>query len=256
MADRRRGSLVSVGGSLGLVGAGLVLWWIGSTREWWDPANIPPPTDVARETADVVRHDPVFWSAFRATVLSVAATYAISILAGFAVAFVFWRLPLVGRILEPVTVALYSVPFIVFYPVTLVLFGVTPGSIVALASVLSMVPMLLNSWIGLRAVPAVIYKLGESYHLSLWTFTRKLAVPHAVPQLFAGLRLSLVFAIISVTAMEFLMYPRGLGFEARYAYQSFDQLRMLAYIAVIFVVAIIATVGVRTAELALAKGRV
>ena len=51
-------------------------------------------------------------------------------------------------------------PFIVFYPVLLIVLGLGPWPIVAIAALMGAVPMALNSWIAFSRIPEIYFKVS------------------------------------------------------------------------------------------------
>jgi NitT/TauT family transport system permease protein len=230
-----------------LIAAVVALWQVGSTLGWWNPGLVPAPLSVARELAALVTTGE-FWASLWQTVFAIVASFALGSSVGLLTGVLFWRAPLVGRVLEPYVVSVYAVPLVVFYPIMLVVFGINPWSLILLASVVVAIPVLLNTWIGLEGVPAVYFKLGASLECTPRQVFLRIALPAAVPQIFAGLRIASVFAIIAIVAMEFLLAPGGLGFHVRYEYHAFRQPSMFAYIVAVFAIAIAFSTLVRLSE--------
>jgi len=54
--------------------------------------------------------------------------------------------------------------------------------------------------------------------------------------------------MIGVIAMEFLTASSGLGFEIRYQFEDFNDDRMYAYMAVVFLLSVLLTAAVELAE--------
>jgi NitT/TauT family transport system permease protein len=228
--------LVSLAGTGTIVVLIVAFWYVGSTLDWWREAILPDPGSVASAIGDLVRTGD-FWSALGATIAATVISFITGSVAGLLGGALLWRLPLLGRILEPYVVSFYAVPIIVLYPVMLVLVGINIWSLVIMNTLVIAIPVLLNTWVGFQSVGTVLFRLAASLRCTAWQRYTKVMIPAALPQIVAGLRLGASLAIVGITSMEFLLAPAGLGYEVRYAYEGFEQGTMWGYVVVIFVLA-------------------
>ncbi len=225
----------------------LGLWEATAAARLVRPTILPGPGPVAATlVAELGRA--TFWADFLRSleelVLSFVGGLALGSLAGVA----FWRKPLLGRVFEPYLVAFYAVPLVVFYPVSIVVIGINEWPIVMLAGIMTAIPIALNTWRGLERVRPVLLMLGASLRVSRRLMSLQILLPAAAPLIFAGIKLGAVYALIGTIAMEFLTASAGLGYQIRYQYESFDELRMYAYIVVVLVLSALLTGTVELAE--------
>lgn len=178
---------------------------------------------------------------FARTMIELISSAVIAIVLGIPIGMLFWRLPLLGKMFEPYIIGLYAVPLVIFYPFALVILGLGSGPIIAIASTMGLVPIVLNSWIAFSEIPEIYFKVSQSFGCRGWERFRKVTIPAAAPLIFAGLKLGVVYSFIGVIAMEFITAAVGLGFRVSYDYDSFKTQQMYAYILVILVLSIIMT---------------
>jgi NitT/TauT family transport system permease protein len=235
---RRRsgGALRQVIVTVAILVAVIVLWALGSHFHWWREAVLPPPIDVWHALLDILPTS-TFWSALGITAREIVATLIGGLVIGFGLGVVFWKVPYLGRIAEPYLVSFYAVPFIVFYPVMVVLIGLNSWPIIILATTMAVIPMALNTWIGLAGVSSVYWKLAASLQCNRRQTMFRIAIPAAAPIVLSGVRLALIYSLIGSVSMEFLLAPNGLGFQIRYQYELFKDDTMLAYVVVVFAIA-------------------
>jgi NitT/TauT family transport system permease protein len=235
MTSRRTG-LLGAAGTVGMLALILLIWQAGSSLRWWGPGLLPTPAQVATALADLTATGQ-FWTSVRDTLVAIVVSFLIGSVVGVAVGAALWRLPLVGRVLEPYIVSFYAVPLIVLYPVMLVVIGINVWSLIILNVVVVAIPVLLNTWVGFQAVPPVYHRLARSLRCTPVRRFGQVLLPAALPQILAGLRIGASLAVVGITSMEFLLAPAGLGFQVRYLYEYFEHAQMWAYVVVIFVVA-------------------
>ncbi len=128
-------------------------------------------------------------------------------------------------------------PKIVFLPILLVLFGVGPGSKIAMGTLSCFFPMVLSVASGVRQVDPVLLRVGRSFHLSLLQTVRKIYLPALVPPIATGLKLGTGVAIIGCLLAEIKMSNRGLGFLIMQYYAQFRIPYMYAALLIAFAIA-------------------
>jgi NitT/TauT family transport system permease protein len=175
------------------------------------------------------------------TLLSVVASVLLAVVAGFAAGVVVHALPRLRRALDPFLATYYAVPFFVFYPVMVAVFGLSPVPIVIVGFMFAVVVMLISTLNGLDRIPRVLGKVGHVHHLGRVAVALRLKLPAAAPHIFTGVKLATSYAFIGVIASEFIMAPSGLGYAIAYAYGNFDNVRM--YALMLLVLLIVTTVN-------------
>ncbi len=181
------------------------------------------------------------WPHAARTLGEFALGVTLAVVMGLALGAAFWRVPQVARSAQPWLVGLHAMPFIVFYPVLLVILGLGPWPIVVIAAMMGMIPMALSTWVGLRGIPEVYFKVAAVARCPRLLLFVKVVLPAAAPLLFAGLKLAVVYAFIGVISMEFMTAEAGLGFLVGYYYELFQGPLMWAYMAWIVAIALILT---------------
>ena len=178
-----------------------------------------PPSEMAvhlwhglaagRYTADIVF-----------TFANIGAAVAISIALGAALGLLIHALPRLRTLVDPMLASYYSVPTFVFYPLLIVLFGLTRWPLVAIGAMFGVVAMILNS--GLDRIPRVMVKAGRVLRLSPWATIWRIKIPAAAPSLFTGIKLAVTYSVIGVIAGEFILSVSGLGRRIKLAYDNLD----------------------------------
>ena len=113
---------------------------------------------------------------------------------------------------EPVLEFFRAIPPPVLVPIFLLIFGIDNTFKIIVIAFGCMWPILLNTVEGVRAVDDVLSDTARVYRLSGWARLRRLVLPAASPQIFAGLRQGLSLAIILMVISELFAASNGLGF--------------------------------------------
>ena len=192
------------------------------------------------------------------TTSEVATAFAVSVLAGFALGALVQALPRVRRAIDPLLASWYAVPFFVFYPLLVALFGLNVLPLIAIGVVFATPAMMLSTIAGLDRVPRVLRKVARVHRMSQLQEPSTLQTPQgalAMPHLFTGLKLSFAYAFIGVIAGEFILSGGGLGYGIAYAYESFENRKMYALMLLVLLVAIGVNGALHVWEMRLARRR-
>jgi len=178
-----------------------------------------------------------FYFNLELTLGEVLASLALGATAGIVVGLALGTSRFGAKAFEPYLHYLAPTPKIVFLPILLVLFGVGPGSKVAMGTLSCFFPMALSVATGVRQVDAVLLRVGRSFNLSVPQLVAKIYLPSLVPAIATGLKLGLGVAIIGCLLAEIKMSNRGLGFLVMQSYAQFRIPEMYAALIVAFAVA-------------------
>jgi NitT/TauT family transport system permease protein len=133
---------------------------------------------------------------------------AVSIPCGLAVAF---SRP-VERIVMPLLVFTQLVPKIALAPLFIIWFGFGLFPKVFMTFLLSFFPIVIDSIAGFRSLDREIEHLIRSMGLGAWPAFLKVRLPHALPQIFTGLKVAITLATVGAIIGEFVGSDRGLGY--------------------------------------------
>jgi len=118
----------------------------------------------------------------------------------------------IERLLSPYIVASQSVPLVAIAPLLVIWFGPGMLSKILIAALIVFFPVLVNTVVGVRAVPEDLHALMRSLGATRWQTLRLLEMPAALPVFFGGLRVGATLAVIGAVVGEFVGADSGLGF--------------------------------------------
>ncbi|CAM5197409.1 ABC-type nitrate/sulfonate/bicarbonate transport system permease component OS=Castellaniella defragrans OX=75697 GN=HNR28_000910 PE=3 SV=1 [Castellaniella defragrans] len=107
--------------------------------------------------------------------------------------------------------ALAAAPIVLAYPLFLVMFGRSASTIIVIGVLSGLPPVILMTTDGLQSVRPALINVGKSLRMDAWSLFWKIMFPAALPGIFSGLRIGLIFALINVVGVEFLINFGGLG---------------------------------------------
>ncbi len=113
--------------------------------------------------------------------------------------------------LYPFIVMFQAMPKVALAPLIIVWFGLGLTSKVVNAALVAFFPLMVNTIVGLRSAEEEKVDLMRSLAASRWQVFWMLRLPNAMPYIFAGLEIAMIFALIGAIVAEFVGAQSGLG---------------------------------------------
>ena len=150
------------------------------------------------------------------SLILVAKGYTLALLIGTPVGFFLGLSTMFTKTFDPIIQILRPVSPLAWLPLGLVLFldaGKEAGTFGALftIAICSMWPTVLNTAVGVRAIPQDYLNVAKVLKLSRWKTLTKVMIPATLPYMFTGFRLSLGIAWLVIVAAEMLTGRPGVG---------------------------------------------
>lgn len=171
---------------------------------------LPRPSQVWGELWFLVQ-SPIFWDNFRITATEALSGFVIGSSLALFLGTLISQFKIVEIILMPYFVALQSIPKIALAPLFLIWFGFGIASKIAVAAVVVFFPVLINTIEGLRSSDADLVEMPRAFGANKRQIFFRIKVPNALPFIFAGLDIAIVFSVLGAIVGEFLGAKGGLG---------------------------------------------
>jgi NitT/TauT family transport system permease protein len=152
----------------------------------------------------------------------VAAGFLLSAAVGIAVALVIARFALFGRALYPLVVLFQTVPKVALAPLFILWFGFGLMPKIMLIVTIAFFPVALNMLAGLQSADTNLLALFHSVGATKNEILRRVQIPHALPQLMAGLKIAITLSVIGAIVGEFAGASAGLGYVIEFASTQLD----------------------------------
>jgi len=205
---------------------------------WISPFLIAPPSEVGVELVHLW-HDERLVEALLITFASTLAATGIAIMVGVPAGYALHRNKLFAEAYEKWIAGMFSAPLILLYPLFLVLFGRGVLTIIVISSILATIPIVLNTMQAFAQVRTVHLNIARAFKLTQWQTFWKVLLPAALPTIFTGIRLGLIYAMISVVAIEYLVVLGGLGSLVSDLYDRYNIPGMYAAILAVIAVTVV-----------------
>ena len=171
---------------------------------------VPLPTQIAASFERVIAEEHVL-SRFLLTAGEALAAGVLLTVVGIGIGVLLYRFRLLRLACETWVAALASAPLVLMYPLFLVIFGRSAMTMVMIGFVAALPPVILKTVEGLAGTRRVLIDVGRSFKLTQFQQFWKILFPAALPSMFVGIRLGLIFALINIVGVEFLINFGGLG---------------------------------------------
>jgi nitrate/nitrite transport system permease protein len=241
-ASRLLGALESVG--LALVGAlclGL-LWQLVSLRS----ADVPAPLEalstlrhlLSRPFYDLGPNDKGIGLQLALSLRRVFSGFALAALVGIPAGFVIGSSRRMWKAFNPVVQLLRPVSPLAWFPIWLVVFRNGAQAAVFVIFITALWPTLLNTAAGTQGVPRDQRNVARVFKFGRLAYLRHILIPHSLPSIVTGLRLSMGLAWVVIVAVEMLSAVPGIGNFVWVAYNTADLPSVAAGILIIGIVGI------------------
>jgi len=155
--------------------------------------------------------DGSLWRDTYVTGLETLLGFAVGNLFGTLIGLLLWYSRFVSRVVEPFVIALGSIPIIALAPIIIIWFGTGLVSKIAMSTLSVVIVALVTSYKGATGVDPDQINLMRTLGASKFQIFRKLIVPASLTDIFAGLKLTVGFALIGAIVGEFMSSSEGLG---------------------------------------------
>lgn len=229
----------------------VLAWEYGTELFSVDEYVLPRPSQIL-DALQRQLGDGLFWSHLWVTTSEALLGFVIGVGAAMLLGTFISQIKVVEATLMPYIVAFQTVPKVALAPLFVLWFGFGLTSKVVMAAVISFFPMLVNVIEGLRAADADRIQMLTVFGATRAQIFRMVRLPTALPFIFAGLDIGIVFAILGAVVGEFIGAKEGLGYLLLQTNYNFDISGMFAVLVVLSVMGLVAHFIIRLLQRRLA----
>jgi NitT/TauT family transport system permease protein len=171
---------------------------------------VPPPSEIIGSFYRVIVEEHVF-NRFVLTLTECLTAGVMLTVFGVAGGVLMHRFKLLQQACETWVAAMASAPIVLMYPLFLVIFGRSAWTMIMMGFIAALPPVILKTVEGISGTRKVLVNVGRSFNLTPTQQFWKILFPAALPTIFVGVRLGLIFALINIVGVEFLINFGGLG---------------------------------------------
>jgi NitT/TauT family transport system permease protein len=240
-SNRRRAEIIA--GRI-LLGTGVLLIWeysptLFGTSEFW----FSRPSIIWANGVDLLVNGTLL-NDIGITISETLAGLLIGCGVGIPIGIVLGRSKFLQELFEPFLLVINALPKIAMAPLFLVWFGVGFSMKAAIAFSLVVVVMVLSTYLGMRTLRQELINSCRTMGATEFQLLTKIVLPSIAPWLFAGLKVSLGFALIGAILGEFIAAQGGIGYLIDNAVGTFETPVVFVGLFVLLILSFVINAGV------------
>ncbi|HEV7717356.1 MAG TPA: ABC transporter permease [Arsenicitalea sp.] len=239
---RLRQWLGRISWGVGSVVAGLLIWEFISRYLVTSSLFLAGPSQIfgaARQLAMAGE----LWNDIQVSAIEFVGGYLIASVAGIAIGVVLSNSKVAKQILQPWISGLYATPTIALAPLFILWLGVGVSSKIIMVVTLVIFPVIINTEAGLRTTNLQLVEMVRSFGASKRQVFLRVALPSALPFIFAGLKLGIGRGLMGVVVAELFGSRAGIGQLISQAADSFNMPQLFAGVIILAIAGVGLTAG-------------
>jgi len=201
--------------------AALLLWGLVAHYSNLPAFILPSPGEVWNRFLHALSDGSLLanlWVTIKEVLLGLLMGTVFATITGYLIA----KSRLFEQLVSPYLVASQAIPIVAIAPLLVIWFGPGMSSKVLICALIVFFPVLVNTVVGVRAVPASLHDLMDSLRATRWQTFRFLEVPAALPIFLGGLRIGATLSVIGAVVGELIGADSGLGFLVNVGRGQYD----------------------------------
>ncbi|MGE0806940.1 MAG: ABC transporter permease [Burkholderiaceae bacterium] len=197
-------------------------WELAARQQLLNPAFVGQPSGVAAYLWTHAITGTSLWVELGWTVLGTTAAFGLGSAAAIAAGLLFVSFPKLEKFAEPYLTAFNAMPRIALAPLFILWFGLGVSSKIAIGFSLVFFIVLSSTVAGIRGLNQDHVILTRTLGASPSQMFTLVTLPSAVPVIFSGLRLGLIYSMLGVVGGEIIAAEHGLGQTLAYLGSTFN----------------------------------
>jgi NitT/TauT family transport system permease protein len=235
-ARERRDRMAALAYPIGMTAALIIVWEAAARVFSFPPYLLPAPSAIIQSMG---MNAAVLIKQSVGTTVEIILGFALSVVVGVPLALAIFLWKPFARTVYPLLISSQAVPKVAIAPLFLVWFGFGLMPKVLIAFLIAFFPVVINTAMGLASLEREKIYLAQSMGLgSIATFF-KIQLPNAMPSIFAGLKISITFAVVGAVVGEFVGGQGGLGYLLLIANGNMDTALLFAGIVALTLLGIV-----------------
>ena len=226
----------------------LALWEYAMRQAWLPATFFGQPSEIAAFLWNGFVVGRKLWVELGYTVAGTLISFVLGSVLALALGMVFVMAPKFERAVDPYLTVMNAMPRLALTPLFLLWFGLGIGSKIAVGTSLAFFIVLANTVAGIRGVSQDLIILSRALGATPRQIFFKVTLPSAVPVIFSGLRLALIYSMLGVVGAELIAAEHGLGQTLAYLQATFNMNGVMALLAVLAALGTVVTLGMSHLE--------
>lgn len=194
------------------------------------------PTAIAQAFWELVKNGQLL-AALIQSLKAFLVGYALSVLVGVPLGLIIGRSRFLEAAIGVFITGAYAMPLVALVPLLVLWMGLGFAVKACVVFLMAVFPIVINTWLGVRAVPKTLIEVGKSFVASDFTILRRIVLPATIPYIMAGIKLAVGRGVVAMVIAEFFTAISGLGAIIINAANAFDTAKMFVPVIVLMVLA-------------------
>jgi sulfonate transport system permease protein len=233
--------------SLLVLAAFILLWWVASHHQWVSKVFLPTPEATWLTLFDGVASGSLTEQTSQ-TVGRMVQGWLLACGVGVVLGAMIGISQNARAFLQPILEFIRPLPASAIIPLAISIFGLGPNMVLFVVAFGAMWPVLLATLHGFASLEPRLNEVSSALQLSAFDFVRKVVLPSAMPDVLAGMRLSMTVSLIVAVVGEMIASQPGLGQAILLASRSFRADELFAGIVLLGLIGFVANAVLSVAE--------
>lgn len=212
----------------------LILWELAVRLSLLDARFFPAPTSIAGTFGHLIATGELLVH-LQASLGRIIVGFVMGAIPALILGIVMGLSPWIRAAVNPMVAATYPIPKIAILPLIMLIFGLGETSKYVTVAIAGFFLILINTMAGVMNIERIYLDVGKNFGAKRWDMYRTIALPGALPMIFAGFRLAWGISLLVIVAAEFVGANNGIGFLIWQSWQIFSVESMYVGLIVISV---------------------
>ncbi len=205
----------------------LLLWEAAAYLGFIDTRLLSSPSQILQSFFPLLIYGDLIYNTW-VSVLRVIWGFLAGTIPGILIGMSMGLSPFIRSAIEPMIAATYPIPKLAIMPLILLIFGLGETSKIFTIAIGVFYLVVINTMAGVLNIDKIYLEVAKNFGASRKDFYLTVALPGALPMIFAGLKLGMGMALILIVAAEMSAAKAGVGWMIWRAYDMFDIEQMFA----------------------------
>lgn len=225
----------------------VALWWLCSHFQWISKVFLPTPEATLASLVEGLVHGDLLDFTL-STTLRMALGWGLATLLGVVLGALIGSSAAVRVWIQPTLEFVRPMPASAMMPLAIAIFGLSGGMVLFVVAFGAMWPVLLATVHGFASMHVRLKEVSQALQLSRTAFVCKVGLPNALPDILAGMRLSLTVSLIVSVVGEMLASQSGLGQAILLAARSFRASELFAGVLLLGLIGFVSNAALAVVE--------
>lgn len=199
----------------------LLIWEVCAQLDLIDVRLFSSPSRVIRTMIPLIASGELLYNTF-VSIKRIVLGMLVGTLPGIILGLSMGLFPLVRSLLKPIIAAAFPIPKIAIMPLILLVFGLGETSKIVIIALGVFFLVLINTMTGVLNIDQIYLDVAKNFGADRKNFYLTVALPGALPTIFAGIKVAMGTALLLIVAAEWSAADAGIGWMIWRAYDTFD----------------------------------